>query len=322
MLIIKPNKFRSILIASLFLFNCNPSTDTANKIDKNTPYIVVLGITQDGGYPQAGTKNSDAWKDISKRKYVSCLGIVDPASSERWLIDATPDFKEQLYLLDEIAPVPGKPGLSGILLTHAHIGHYTGLMNLGREVLGTKNVNVYAMPGMYDFLLTNAPWDLLVRLENIKLHKVSEKNPVQLNSRISVIPILVPHRAEYTETVGYKINGPNRSVLYIPDIDKWQILDEWGTKIENLIKEADLVFLDGTFYADGEVPGRSMAEIPHPFITESIQRFMSLPAEQKQKIRFIHLNHSNPVLIYDSDAQKHIKSEGYSLAEQLEQFGL
>ena len=196
------------------------------------------------------------------------------------------------------------------------------MMHLGREVMGAKNVNVYAMPEMFEFLHNNAPWDLLVRLENIKLRKIQEKISVQLNSRISVIPILVPHRGEYTETVGYKIIGPNRSILYISDIDKWKIFDQWGTEIENLINEADIAYLDGTFYADGEVPGRNMSEIPHPFIKESMHRFVSLPAEQKQKIRFIHFNHNNPALIIDSDAQKHIKSEGYNLAEQLEQFGL
>ena len=320
--IVKNGKLRNIIacMVPILFFCCNPATDTADKTDSDAPYIVVLGMTQDGGSPQAGTKISEAWEDLTKREYVSCLGIVDPVSSERWIIDATPDFKEQLHFLDKIAPVDGKPGLAGILLTHAHIGHYTGLMHLGREVLGAKNVPVYAMPLMCQFLQNNGPWDLLIQLKNIDLRKIQEKIPIRLNSRISVTPILVPHRDEYSETVGYRIEGPNRSVLYIPDIDKWEVYDEWGTKIEHLIEEVEIVYLDGTFYADGEISGRSMSEIPHPFITESLERFKSLPAEQKNKIRFTHLNHSNPALIFDSAAQNSIEKEGYFIAKQLEMF--
>jgi pyrroloquinoline quinone biosynthesis protein B len=310
--------------ASLFLLNfcftlinCNNTLSDKLKNNKG-PYIIILGICQDGGYPQAGTKKSEAWDDLSKRRHVSCLAIVDPQTSQRWLIDATPDFKEQLHFLDNFVPVPDTPGLTGIFLTHAHIGHYTGLMHLGREAIGAQNVPVYAMPKMYEFLSHNGPWDLLVRLKNIKLLPLSDQACVKLNDKISIMPFLVPHRAEYTETVGYRIDGPNKSVLFISDIDKWEDWDQWGIRIEDKIKEADVAYLDGTFYADGEIPGRSMYDIPHPFIEESMKRFGLLPLEQKMKIRFIHLNRTNPALISGSDAQKAIEKAGFRVAKELE----
>ena len=314
---------KKIFITSLFLvsffltlINCNRLTKQSQHIVE--PYVIVLGIAQDGGYPQAGTKKSEAWDDPSKRKYVSCLGIVDPETSQRWMIDATPDFKEQLHFLDEIAPVSATPGLAGIFLTHAHIGHYTGLMHLGREAIGAKNVPVYTMPKMYDFLGNNGPWDLLVRLNNIELRLLSDQIPVKLDDKITITPLLVPHRAEYTETVGFQIDGPNKSVLFIPDIDKWEELDQWGFRIENWISQVDVAYLDGTFYADGEIPGRSMYDIPHPFIEQSMARFKSLPLEEKNKIRFIHLNHTNPALIDGSDAQQAIEKAGFRVAKKLE----
>ena len=306
-------------ILLVFLFNCN--TSTKNK-QNNSPYLVILGIAQDGGYPQAGTKESDAWDDLSLRRQVVCLGIVDPTTSQRWMIDATPDFKEQLHSLDIIAPNPKRPGLAGIFLTHAHIGHYTGLMNLGREVMGAKNVPVYAMPRMYDFIQYNGPWDLLVRLNNIALHKIKEDSLIQLNENFSIKPILVPHRAEYTETVGYIIYGPNKKALFIPDIDKWKDLDNWGVKIEDLIAEVDFAFLDGTFYEEGEIPGRLMSEIPHPFIEESISRFENLPKSEKDKIYFIHLNRSNPAIKLNSAEEKNISEKGFHVAHQMQRVTL
>jgi pyrroloquinoline quinone biosynthesis protein B len=315
--------FRSKLgfIAFLFLFffisiNCNKSSEELQNTRET--YVIVLGITQDGGYPQAGTKKSEAWDDPSKRRHVSCLAIVDPESSQRWMIDATPDFREQLHVLDEIAPVSETPGLAGIFLTHAHIGHYTGLMHLGREAIGAQNVPVYAMPKMYDFLSNNGPWDLMVRLKNIELRPLSDQVSVKLNEKTSITPFLLPHRAEYTETIGFRIDGPNQSVLFIPDIDKWEDLDQWGIRIEDWIREVDVAYLDGTFYADGEIPGRSMYDIPHPFIEQSMTLFKSLPLEEKNKIRFIHLNRTNPALIDGSDAQKAIERAGFRVAKELE----
>ena len=304
------------LLFSFLIINCTKSSKELK--NTNEPYIIVLGITQDGGYPQAGTKKSEAWNDLSKRRHVSCLAIVDPETSQRWMIDATPDFREQLHFLDNIAPVPETPGLAGIFLTHAHIGHYTGLMHLGREAIGAKNVPVHVMPKMNDFLSNNGPWDLLVRLKNIELRPLSEQIPIKLHDKISITPLLVPHRAEYTETVGFRIDGSNKSVLFIPDIDKWEELDQWGIRIEDWIREVDFAYLDGTFYADGEIPGRSMYDIPHPFIEESLERFKTLPLDERNKIRFIHLNRTNPALLDGSDAQKAIDQAGFQVAKELE----
>jgi pyrroloquinoline quinone biosynthesis protein B len=222
-------------------------------------------------------------------------------------------------MLDGVYPVDESPGITGIFLTHGHMGHYTGLMHLGREVMGTDGIPVYAMPRMYRYIEHNGPWQQLVRLENISLRAIADGVPVTLNERLTITPFLVPHRDEYTETVGYRIDGPERSVVYISDIDKWNL---WETSIVDVVKDVSVAFLDATFYADGEIRGRSMAEVPHPFIEESIRLFSPLSAADKAKIHFIHLNHTNPALSPRSDARKRVESEGYRIAEELETFGL
>lgn len=286
------------------------------------PFVMILGIAQDGGYPQAGCRKEccrSAWEDLSKRRYASCIAIVDPAAKQRWIVDATPDFRDQLRLLDLEAPSRNKPGIDGVFLTHGHIGHYAGLVHLGREVMGTREIPVYAMPRMRQFINDNGPWDQLVRLHNISLRPVEDGVAVRLNDRLTVTPFLVPHRDEYTETVGYRIDGPGHSVLYISDIDKWY---DWSVSIVEMISQVSVAYLDGTFYAEGEIPGRSMADIPHPFIMESMALFEPLPPHEKEKVRFIHLNHTNPALAPESDARRRIENSGYGIADQGEIFQL
>jgi len=259
------------------------------------PYAIVLGIAQDGGYPQAGCNRPDciaAWRDPKLRQRVASLAIIDPQSHQRWLIDATPDFPSQLRTLEEVAPrASDAPLLDGILLTHAHIGHYLGLAQLGREVLGARSIKTYAMPRMRDFLDRNAPWDQLVHLHNIELVPLEDGVAVQLNERITVTPLRVPHRDEYSETAGFIIRGPSRSILWLPDIDKWE---KWSTPLESVLARVDVAYLDGTFYDASELPGRDLREIPHPLMTETLSRLNASP--MLAKVRFIHLNQSNPLL--------------------------
>jgi pyrroloquinoline quinone biosynthesis protein B len=289
--------------------------------ESQSPYLVVLGTAQDGGFPQAGTKPGDAW-DPRLRRYATSLAIVDPVSGERWLIEATPDFRDQLHELDRVAPVTDVPGLTGILLTHAHVGHYTGLIHLGREVIGARGIPVYAMPRMREFLRRNGPWDQLVNLGNIEIRGIEAQSELRLNARISITPFLVPHRDEYSETVGFRIKGPTRTVIFLPDIDKWERWQEMGTSIEDVVATADVAYLDATFFRDGEVPGRAMSEIPHPFMEETMRRFAASPDSIRSRIRFIHLNRTNPVAFEDSPERREVERAGFRVARMLEKLVL
>lgn len=275
------------LLVLIVLCACSGRSGAPQTAPSTDPYAIVLGIAQDGGYPQAGCTREDcleAWRDPSKRERVASLGIVDPVSGQRWIIDATPDFPSQMNSLGGRAP-------DGILLTHAHIGHYLGLAHLGREVLGAKGVPVYAMPRMREFLERNGPWSQLVSLRNIELIKLEDNVEIALNSRIHVTPIRVPHRDEFSETVGFVVRGPSRSVLWLPDIDKWE---KWDVPLESMLERVDVAWLDGTFFTAEELPGRDLREIPHPLITETMSRLANSPL--RERVRFIHLNQSNPLL--------------------------
>ena len=294
----------SVLSFPLFFFALFTYSQTSE-----SDYIQVLGIVQDAGYPHIGCEK-DCCKAVSPGDYfVSCLGLVDKTNNKRYLFDATPDIHNQLNLLEKFSDTNL---VDGIFLTHAHIGHYTGLMYLGREGLGGKNIMVYALKRMSKFLTKNGPWDQLVKLNNISIQTISNKEFVKLSENIFVIPIRVPHRDEYSETVGYKIIGKSKKILFIPDIDKW---DEWKKSIIEEVKLVDYAFIDGTFYNGTEL-NRDMREIPHPSIEETLQLFSNQPVAERNKIYFIHINHTNPILTNKNGIRDLVEGLGFNIAQR------
>jgi pyrroloquinoline quinone biosynthesis protein B len=281
-------------------------------------YVTVLGIAQDGGYPQAGCTAEHCqrhWRGEEKKRLVVSIGLTNQASGQNWLFEATPDFTAQLQQLQTAS---GLTNLSGIFLTHAHIGHYAGLLQLGREAMGAQGMPVYVMPKMKKFLETNAPWSQLVSLGNIKLILMEEDKPIQLASNLRVTPLKVPHRDEFSETVGFRIETAEKSLLFIPDIDKWPL---WDRDIRTEVARVDVALLDATFYQEGELPNRNMSEIPHPFVSETISLFSLLSEREKRKVKFIHFNHTNP-LIFEGPEREQVKKLGYAVATEGERIEL
>ena len=278
-----------------------------NQIKSNYT-LKILGVVQDGGMPHLGN-NKTCCENIKQDKYVTSLMLMNNENNESFLFDASPDINKQLNFMGERI----KKDLKGIFLTHAHIGHYTGLMYFGREALNSKLVNVYAMPRMKKFLEENGPWSQLVSLQNILIIELSNQSKISIDSNVIVQPVEVPHRAEFSETVGYKIYGPNKTALFIPDIDKWYL---WEKSIVDEIKQVDYAIIDATFYDSKEVNYRDISEIPHPFVTESMDLFDSIDIKEKNKIYFIHLNHTNPLINKDSDQYKLVRNKGYNVAEE------
>ena len=192
------------------------------------------------------------------------------------------------------------------------MGHYTGLMFFGFESMNASSIPVYTMPRMSNFLRSNGPWSQLVTMNNIVIRELKDQQTVKFE-QLSVTPILVPHRDEFSETVGYKIRGPSKAALFIPDIDKWEV---WDRNIIEEISNVDYALVDATFFDGDELPGRDMADIPHPFVIESMALFSELSTMDKAKVWFIHLNHSNPLLNSESEAFRRVVTEGYNIAQE------
>lgn len=277
-------------------------------------FIIVLGVAQDGGYPHMGCQKNCckmAWKDEKLRRNVVSLALVDPITKKWWLFEATPDIKVQLqdFRKRTNEAYPYLP--EGIFITHAHIGHYTGLMEFGREVMSTNGLKVYVLPKLKSFLEQNGPWSQLVKLNNINLITLSTDQPVDISNN-KITAFTVPHRDEFSETAGFKIETPAKKYLFIPDIDKWS---KWNKNIIDEVKKVDVAMIDATFYSNTELGNRPIAEVPHPLVTETEELFSKEDRNIKNKIFLIHFNHTNP-LLWDPSTQKQVLKNGFNFAKQ------
>ncbi|WP_203255692.1 MBL fold metallo-hydrolase [Hyunsoonleella ulvae] len=320
-----------LLFFTTILFSCEQNKASAKATTKDTflkethvnkTSIVILGTTQDAGAPQIGCKKTccaNLFNNVKNKNHVVSLGLLDAENNKAYLFEATPDIGAQTKILDELK-IKNTPSLiDGIFITHAHIGHYTGLMFLGKEAMNSQKTPTYVMPKMKTFLEENGPWSQVVKNKNIVLHSIEHQKPVKLSSTIEVTPFLVPHRDEFSETVGYKIKGPNKTALFIPDIDKWE---KWNQNIVEEIKKVDYAFLDATFFNAEEINNRDISQIPHPFVIESLKKFERLDSQEKNKIVFIHFNHTNPLLRTESNESNLVLKEGFKIARQLDVYEL
>ncbi len=295
------------------VFGCQ-TEEKRRSNEKTKQYITILGTAQDAGYPQINCNKSCCrafYEGEESKKLVSSLGLIDQTANKKYMFDATPDIVAQARILRE-EHVDNGNVVDGVFLTHAHIGHYTGLMHFGREAMGGKRIPVYAMPKMKRFLMQNGPWSQLVNIENMTIRSLSKDSMIVLNDNLKVTPFLVPHRDEFSETVGYKIEGENKSALFIPDINKWGL---WEKAIVEEVKKVDYAFLDATFFQAGEIP-RPMSEVPHPFIEETVRLFEKESRETKEKVIFIHFNHTNPAILNSHPLQDSIQNLGYVFAKR------
>lgn len=281
----------------------------------------VLGTAQDAGlpHPNCFCENcAEALENPAFRRTAASLAIVLPEEKAWHLIDATPDMKEQMARVQMKHNMQGQL-MSSIFLTHAHLGHYPGLLFLGREAIGANNVPVLAGAKMKKLLEEQAPWSQLTKLNNIDLQEMRDGQVIAVSPDVTVTPVDVPHRNEFSETFAFWITGTKKKVLYIPDIDRWE---QWDKDIYEACKEADICLLDGTFHSTEDLKniGRDYREIPHPLMTETMERLQGLV--EQTEIYFIHLNHSNPAIDRERAVRNEIELKGFHIAEEGMEFVL
>jgi len=304
----------------MLVTGCTRKDISINKTSKASQYITILGTAQDGGFPHIGCQKEccdDFYEGISPKQKVVSLGLIDREAQQKFLFEATPDISTQLADLEK-NHLRTSSIIDGVFITHAHMGHYAGLLYFGKEALGKKDIRVYAMPKMKNFLINNGPWSQLATNQNIAFSDLKKDNAIQLNNSLKVTPFLVPHRDEFSETVGYKIEGKNKSALFIPDINKWSL---WEKNIVEEVKRVDYAFLDATFFKEGEI-NRPMSEVPHPFVEETVDLFKNESLTTKNKVIFIHFNHTNPALQPNSKERNELTLLGYKFAKEGKRFEL
>jgi pyrroloquinoline quinone biosynthesis protein B len=197
-------KFNAYLFL-IFLLSCH---SPEKKLTENSlisqkgqsPSLIILGTMQDGGSPHAGCEKKcckDLFDHPDISRQVVTLGIIDPQNKKTFLIEASPDLPKQLRALRAYSQFKSSDAPDGVFITHAHIGHYSGLMFLGKEVMNASNTPVYVLPRMKTFIETNGPWSQLVKLNNISLVEMQSDLAVPLSPSLKITAIRVPHRDEF-----------------------------------------------------------------------------------------------------------------------------
>lgn len=292
------------------------------------PRVIALGTAQDGGMPQTGcdcSRCAAARKDPALTRHVASLAIHVPATGHVYLVDATPDLPEQIEKIHAFRGHPeGKTDrrpVDGVLLTHAHIGHYLGLAHFGFESLNTKDLPVHVSPRMAEYLRGNGPWSQLVRLGNIAIREFQPGARFELEEGLSVTAIRVPHRDEYSDTMAFLIRGPKKTLFYVPDTDTWKT---WARPLPQFLEEekVDIALLDATFYSPDELPDRDVTKIKHPLVTDSMDLLEPLVKAGRLQVWFTHMNHSNPAMDRDGAARKAIEARGFRVLDEGDEFEL
>lgn len=284
-------------------------------------HALVLGSVQDAGFPQAGcyTDLCDLGRELhaeGRGRYVASLALVEPGDRRYYLVDATPDLTRQIDLIDDDrfrARALDRRPFDGIFLTHAHIGHYTGLAVLGNEGLGIRDTPVYCTEAMASFLSANAPWSLLVRQGRIVPTPLDVNRWHRIDDHLQVQLWQVPHRDEFADTVGFVFRGPEATLLYLPDINAWRL---WDRDVAEAVASVDVALLDASFWSLDEVPGRSVEDIPHPLVTETMSLLGGVVEAGDARVILTHLNNTNPLLDPKGPQAAEVVRRGFEIARE------
>jgi pyrroloquinoline quinone biosynthesis protein B len=286
--------------------------------------LIVLGVAQDGGLPQLGCNRPccESARRAGRHLEPACLGVIDRRAGGLLLVEATPAIEPQVAMLQAAAGAldRGRRPVDAVLLTHAHLGHYLGLASFGREAAATSALPVHAAPRLQEFLRSNGPWSQLVDLHQIELRALPARREFAplAGSDLLVNAIPVPHRGEFSETMAFQLRGPHRTVLFVPDVDRW---DAQPDLLAELMSGVAVAYVDGTFFDGSELPDRNLAEIRHPFMTDTMAALADIARVRPGSVRFLHLNHSNPAL-HDPAVLAGLEARGFAVARQGERIGL
>ena len=274
--------------------------------------VTLLGTAQDGGRPQAGCQ-LDCCSDLSpdKYRYPVSLGIVDQ-NGHGHLIEATRSLADQLKLWKH-------PSIHSVALTHAHFGHVDGLGLFGKETLNAKGLALYLSSSMQRLVEATPQWNLMVEDGVFVPRPIAGGQDVLLGEGCLLKAVEVPHRAELSDMHAFIVRGPNRSLLFLPDHDRWAatLAFHQSASIRAWLKslEVDIALIDGTFWSADELSGRNQNEIPHPPVQETLQSLGKRHADDPE-IHFIHLNHTNPLHEEGSTQHHEVTNLGWGVAQQ------
>jgi pyrroloquinoline quinone biosynthesis protein B len=247
------------------------------------------------------------------------------ADYRQWfLVNASPDVRAQIESLPAMHPSAGVGGgrlvpLRAVLLTDAELDHTLGLLQL-RE---GAHLELHATKAVRDTLYEGMP--LLRVLESycpVDWRPVTPGSAVPLADGLSYRAFDVPttKRARFgsgTETgrvVGYRMTSERtgKTLVYLPSVQDL-------AAVRDQLDDCACLLIDGTCWRDDELirlglAGRTAREMGHLPIDGpggSLTWLASMPIE---RVIYIHVNNTNPILLEDSPERRVVQQHGMEVA--------
>lgn len=266
--------------------------------------VEVLGNTQDGGVPHLECSCDLCEKarenpEEAKRNASVMIKENDDEDSFRYLIDATPDVRYQIQ----------GDYLDGVFISHGHLGHITGLLQFGEEGSNKTDLPLYVSDKTEDYIRKNDPFRLLIDKGNVEIMNFNDEDELDIRGG-KIEAFEAKHNRVNTDTLSFMIHGEDKKLFYIADIH------EWTEKTLNLMQQADIAIVDGTFWNEEEI--ERYEEVPHPVMKET----MHLAEDWDTQIYFTHLNHTNPALRPDSEERQEVQERDFGVVEEGMEFEL
>ncbi|HYL19000.1 MAG TPA: pyrroloquinoline quinone biosynthesis protein PqqB [Burkholderiales bacterium] len=295
-------------------------------------HIRVLGAAAGGGFPQwnCNCRNCDGVrKGTIRAKSRTQSSIAVSADGIDWvLFNTSPDVLTQIQSFPALQPARAirDTGIRAIVLVDGQIDHTTGLLML-RE---GKPLEIWCTDMVREDLTTGNPlFNILGHYCGVNWNRVPTApgsnftvdgiqhlrfTPVPLKSKA---PPYSPHRDNPHEgdNIGMRITDSRtgKNVFYAPG------LGEIEPHLEPLLKEADAVMVDGTFWTDDEmirmgISKKRAREIGHlPQSGDGGMISVLKPLRASRKI-LIHINNTNPILDEDSAERAELSRAGIEVA--------
>jgi pyrroloquinoline quinone biosynthesis protein B len=294
--------------------------------------IRVLGAAAGGGFPQwnCNCRNCDGVRKgtIRAQPRTQSSICVSPDGVDWVLFNASPDVLTQIKGFPALQPGRAirDTGIRAIVLVDGQIDHTTGLLML-RE---GRPLEVWCTDMVHEDLTTGNPlFQILGHYAGVNRHRL----PIEPGNEFAIdgiahlrftsvalkskAPPYSPHRENPHEgdNVGLRITDTRtgRKLFYAPG------LGEIEPHLEPLLKQADAVMVDGTFWTDDEMirlgisgkRARDIGHLPQSGAGGMIAVLRPLPARRKI---LIHINNTNPILDEDSPERAQLAQAGIEVA--------
>lgn len=289
--------------------------------------IIVLGSAAGGGFPQWNCLCPVcrlAWNGDDRVKFRTQSSLAVSSDGQRWLLlNASPDLRQQIIATPQLHPRGTRRGspIAAVFLTNGDVDHITGLLTLREQ----QSFTVFGSKATLSEVSDSRIFGVLNR-ELVHLKQVVADGIVETGLGLKVTPFSVPGKVplyleaarveigtEGEETLGLEISDGAKTFFYIPGCANVT------PRIQQRLRNADLVFFDGTTFTDDEMVelGLStktawrMGHVAMSGENGSMRRLADLGI--KRKI-YVHINNTNPVLIEDSPERAKVEAAGWEVS--------